>query len=862
MIQSATARPVSLKSTTPDFWHSIGIFPEALTKGKSDTELALSVKKKLRGLGKPQLRAVCSHFNISSEPRDDTDRLADTLFSGSDLQTLVCLKEFEKRKADFIGRVFQNAIPGRTRNSLLGTELTQLKTFPELMVLFNKSEKLLKDVFYSHLWESKRTHTDFQCTKPLTTGFLRRLKTKESEFAQALSKAWKKGVRVFGVHKLPNGLTVVAFDREYAPTVQRDYHDNYSLNYRCGDIIFGVSKDRDFIHVKTGSSELTDVIKSLIEDVFKVELTPEQNLVFSDYDAKTLQGLLLGDYSEKTEVEITAASFRRTSLGTRSAVSVASAENSLSIRDDLKALREADVVALDSLDDLDHIHVTADDRTTRIDVQTERSGAIRFSLDDKNCTADHTDFVKSAFRDTFGIPLNRLIDPERMALGHVGILSYLLNIKTECEVQDFQRVQYEQLKTDGLVETTTKSGLACNRGICSKFGEIVSDSNSRRCGNCDRSLQTQSYIEVVRNDQQIHNFVRAVLRDAGWHVGKERTFEGRPYLPVNPASESRDPICAFFRDTLPNTLREQMERSSHALLTLPSRSGTNDVGHNGMFGQLSLAYVIACQQDAGLKKQCQKRCTELLKNLLKTSHLRILNAANRSREILRKGTTGMSGNEYETEVFNILRALLPYSYKLGRTGKPEPDGFVCMPTFDDGDGNRELADGKSWNWTYDAKHSDDPDGYDLGRDEHRKMTEYISAIRRKRGFMGSSEKPHAHVIISNNLSERKMRSATSYVFGADGIPKKAHGQFKLVFMKEEFLTAVYDAISDKREEFQLRQALFGEHMKLAMIEESSKGYLALDHDRGMALVDELLKMKACDKVMTKHEVLTGIDAKH
>jgi len=51
-------------------------------------------------------------------------------------------------------------------------------------------------------------------------------------------------------------------------------------------------------------------------------------------------------------------------------------------------------------------------------------------------------------------------------------------------------------------------------------------------------------------------------------------------------------------------------------------------------------------------------------------------------------------------------------------------------------------------------------------------------------------------------------------------------------------------------------------MKLAMIEESSKGYLALDHDRGMALVDELLKMKACDKVMTKHEVLTGIDAKH
>lgn len=132
-------------------------------------------------------------------------------------------------------------------------------------------------------------------------------------------------------------------------------------------------------------------------------------------------------------------------------------------------------------------------------------------------------------------------------------------------------------------------------------------------------------------------------------------------------------------------------------------------------------------------------------------------------------------------MFNVLRSVFGYCHQLGREGRAEPDGYVCIPVYRE-EGGRTLHEVDSWNWTYDAKHSDAAAGYDLGIDERRKMAEYINAIRRKPHFVGENRRLRAHVIISNNMRDAAMRKAAAYLFGPNGL-KKPNRDVRLVLMR-------------------------------------------------------------------------------
>jgi hypothetical protein len=106
-----------------------------------------------------------------------------------------------------------------------------------------------------------------------------------------------------------------------------------------------------------------------------------------------------------------------------------------------------------------------------------------------------------------------------------------------------------------------------------------------------------------------------------------------------------------------------------------------------------------------------------------------------------------------------LRALIPYAYQIGRESEKEPDGYACVPLYEE-----PVMEGvQSWNWSYDTKHSDDPKGYDLDPGECDKIVRYIEKFRIKTAFADASCKLRAEVL-SAHAPTRWMDDAFAYRF--------------------------------------------------------------------------------------------------
>lgn len=169
MIQATASGQVKiLQASKNDFWSSIGIFPDALRSGAKESERLRESQKRLRTLARPDLIVLCQHFNLSVALKADVEELIATIVDASDTDTLYCLTNFLKRRSVFIAREFERQRKVRTlRVDQASLRAGHLKPFSQLLVLYQHAPNSLQNVFYSHLWEAKRTHTDFETDKAL-----------------------------------------------------------------------------------------------------------------------------------------------------------------------------------------------------------------------------------------------------------------------------------------------------------------------------------------------------------------------------------------------------------------------------------------------------------------------------------------------------------------------------------------------------------------------------------------------------------------------------------------------------------------------------------------------------------------------
>jgi hypothetical protein len=833
-----------------DFWKSVGIYPQALAEQGNLDKCERDTRQAIERLGIGNLRLLCEE-GLLPHPDDVYARgLADMLLRASDRKTLMHLAEFLKRRSEWVERVFGSVFTQRERTALDatlgqlcgrgGTE--KLKPFTKLLLLYRKGPAWIEEVFFQDLWINRTTYFEFGAKDGAWPGGVAdTLVNCTEDLAKLIGRKTRRGVVFAGTRRVTGDVQVMLFVREYAPKVARDFREEYNIHYRCGVVVVAVDERNRTVQLKCASMLIAEDFQGFLEQRTGTEFVTLKNESCDAYNPEQVRNRLLGIERTDGSVGLADIRFARSGLLGGSAITVEASVLQSSITEGLHVLADQDIVDFRGPADLEFMTFLYKGKRARVRTEVVPGGAMRMTFENAGWAPEEQTEMQDAVYACYGLPINKLVDPGLAGLGYAGVYSHLLRIRMESQVEGYQRACYEELLDVGILRKSPQTVHVCGNGACQMRHEHILVPTQDICRMCEQPLREAEVDLIERDEAAIAGFVRDVFdRATGWMLADTTSkFEGRPYYAlVSPGTDSEDDrVCVLVADRLLSDTRHNFERFSRPVILV---QGTTDsrqvyVDDDGV-GHVSLAYLLAAQADDADRQKADDLCEGMLTKLRQTYELRVLKAAEHAKEVLRGDTLGLSGNQYEREIFNVLRAIFPYTHKLGREGKKEPDGFVSVPFYGE---HTEYADAEEWTWTYDAKHSDDAKGYDLNIDERRKIVEYINSFRANRKVLdGSKRKIKAHVIITNNLGEEKRLATASHVFGPEGI-KQRNKDIRLVFVHQGFLLRLVEWAQSHTQDLRGKRPYFNDLFIRLLEQEGADKYTSLDADDANALIAEL-----------------------
>ncbi|MGL6076773.1 MAG: hypothetical protein ACRC8S_21685 [Fimbriiglobus sp.] len=830
---------------TKEFWESVGIFPDSLDQAGKRSDMIRRTRKALSDIGGGNLRLLCEKGQVLHDADADESQLVGALMAASPSDTLLHLREFMHRRVGAVEETFLAHIHESTRKSLdadvqnLGGSTEQLKAFTKLILLYRNGSTSLKDIYYLKLARSRRTEHEFVAEAKLPQDIAERIEKKAARLAYDIQELKASTpARFQGCHTLPGGTIVVSVLRGYTPTVKADFRPEqvYSLHHGFGHVVFSIHPGRNRVDVRSKSKRVAEVIRGWLASALAVKLKPAPREIVSNYDAQDVSKRLLGEYPKDKGVELTGIKFRRSGLPMLSPLTVEIGAHQQSVREDLTALRETNVVQLRNLLDIEHMQLVYDGQTAKVTTERLDGGLVRFVFDNTDWD-DRQDGLRDAFTAAFGLPLDTPIDPSRLAMGEEGIYSHLLTIRDESQVLPFQRKSYDKLIEQGILTRRREQVTACRNPTCDRIGRV--EKKAQECVKCGHTLTAENITRVDAAHAVIRKKLAAVLNGPKVELGeKEKSFEKAEYYPLRFTDEGgvNQTVAVLVRDSVPDSLRRKLERSSRALLVIKARTPDKPVYlDDAGVGQVSLGYLLAASESPKNEVEARARCHDLLANLHRDHQRRVAQSAQRSYMTLRDNIASTKDYEYETDIFNILRSLFPETIQLGRQGKSEPDGFCGLPMFDDG----SLRDGKLWAFTYDAKLAESGKPYPLESGEYRKMRDYIEQFRRVKSLFSASKRMKAHVLISNNIADGRMKASAEYLQGEEGLAT-TNKEVILVYMHLGFLLRLHELVRDRDQDFRRRTSFLAEALASVMSKRNADGYVKLERADADALAEAVL----------------------
>jgi hypothetical protein len=838
------------KSTVTDvdsvFWESIGVFPQALLEISSTFLLREQSISVLTKLGPGNLRLIGERIGHPLAPSSNRD-LATEIIDHLPTLTISCLKEFLRNRIPEVEDVFLTMF--RDEIDLINSDLANLcrryeslKVFSKLILLFHRYRESLRQVFFLALWRSRPTVFDYGVQGRFPVNFESQLIPKLAELVKVVSSALSdRSVNLLGHYKLDEGTIVLALNREFSPAIKRDFIKKFTLHYLVGVVVIGVNVQKRRIDIRCANKRLGEAASGWFKRAFELNIHLLSNDVCADYEPSQSVKAFLGGYKTDSKIELTAIRFRRTNFPNQPTLTLAVKPYASSLRDDVLKLQEANLVHAESLTDIESVRVSYETKDTEIDFETDR-GALCLRFNNAGWDEVLESNFKSEFHRTFGIPLNKRIDPTRMASGSVGVIQYLLGIQNESDILPFQAEIFEQLATRGLLGRSSENVRQCRNPACAKYEKKVVDVDRSECERCGRQLKDVSLTRVRINPKRVLEVVREIFGEAGWILGKEeRQFEKASYYPLRSPADftPRTEICLFVHDDLSSQVRKKFERSARPIILIKTKTDERhahlDERRTGVY---SLAYILASEADPKLAPSRVLSTKKLLDDLVRTTIGRMVAAAEQSYDVLRSLPPGRKGYEYETDIFNLLKSIFPETIMLGAEGAEEPDGYCSLPYYK----NLDLGDGRAWSFTYDAKLSYAAKGYELDIDEKRKMVSYITKFRKSKLLRNINKRIMAHVIISNNMSNEAIRSSYEYLMSESGL-KKNYRTVRLVYMTQAFLVTLYERRRMHEARFGRRETYLAERLigRITSEQKNPDGYVILGEEDANELVNSVLE---------------------
>lgn len=858
----AVSGPISID---PEFWQSLQVYPDAIGHDETRDAYQKRAQELLGGLPLSNLKYICDALGVAYTDNEDVPQpLAHRLMGSPHGPLLACLSEFQKRHINHIVDFFDKRFPAKAAQRIVADIASKSRggrdvprPLVKLMVIFLNRKEDLALIHYTYNWRRLQTIKEFDIKGGAPNSAKTKLEGSIEELLKRLGRI-KDGEEYtfYGTGEVRTGLDVFVLHRNYRTAVKPDYRDRYRFQHDYGQVVFGLNSRRSALVVKVANRLIRDVIVDWVRRTLDVELTASGSALFADYSAEQIAIELMGGYDESHGLDLLGVEFRHSALPAGSPLAITASEFSRSIKDELTWLRGKSVLHVNALSDLSALTLRFKQMPAKVEVRTEKGGAITLNLIDQHLDEDYVDEFKEAFLKTFHLPIGRKIDPTAMRMGAADIYQHLLAGVDGDQVSPYQRDKLERVLDLELLKPVKSRIGKCHHLNCTSGSTRFTDDDAvNDCPSCQTPLKWDDHTRYKLNPAAIPKAMKAILEKATGRVlsTTPHKFEGHSVHRLTDEEKPGKFIHVFFNERLGSEKMDSFRRSMFPMLIVhPTGSPKGPVIDGDGIAHMGVGYALAASEDHDAEESFESQTRAVVRRLMQMEQERILRAARHSRDSLSTKGADYHDRKFESDVYNLMRCLFRYSIKLG--GKNKPDGFSSFVYFEEG----QLSDPTKVNLSYDAKFSDKTDGYDFGIEENRQIHEYIRSFRRSKHLQRESNGYDGHIIIYNHIKRSSLANAANYLWNVDRLPKLKEN-FLLVFMHESFLIKMWDLLHDKSAEIVKRWYSFPEAFHLALKMNQRDGCTLLDGRNAEDIIEGILDEPPIDNPIDHDSLLADLE---
>jgi hypothetical protein len=356
----------------------------------------------------------------------------------------------------------------------------------------------------------------------------------------------------------------------------------------------------------------------------------------------------------------------------------------------------------------------------------------------------------------------------------------------------------------------------------------------------------------VRNEKEVPKAIKRLFQSViNWKFSTTtRQFEGFPFYRFRSAASRNKMVHVFLNDRVTAIKVDTFQRTMFPILVIhPTGNQRAPVIDSAGLAHVGLPCALTALESKEAKKQFRRSLFTVIRRLLQLEHERVLTSSRLSRDLLDDKPVDYDEWKFEADVYNVIRRLLPYSYKWG--GKNKPDGFISFTDFE----NNDLKKPLKYNFSYDAKYSKTT--YEFAIKEFRQMFDYILGLGNSNQLKLEGNQHDGHIIISNSIDESSMRGASDFLWSEHRLGSSRPG-FLLVFMRDEFLVRTWDMVHDRREEVAKRWMLFPQALMRAIKTNEIDRYSLLDGEAATTMMDWLIRQPTIENPLNNELLLEDL----
>jgi hypothetical protein len=652
----------------------------------------------------------------------------------------------------------------------------------------------------------------------------------------------------FGSSKQTDALTVFVLHRCYPASVRSDYRHKFRFQHDFGTLAFAVDTSSSSLLIKIANRALAREVHSWAASTLDVTLRDPGSSLFSDYLPDSVERAFLGGYDESHGVDLLQLAFRQSFGPNHSPLTVTAAPLSRSIREDLRWLKEAKIIRIRSLAEISSLTARFESAEMQIKTHIDDGGAIRFKLDDAGLGDGVPDRFRAAFKQAFLVPIDQGIDPTLLAMGPSEIYQFLLSDVSDDEVMPYQRESLAKLIEWKLLNAVTRKTGKCTDLHCSSFSQVVVDETLKQCPTCENDLAWKSIQRYEHDPKAVYTVARLLLQKAtAWKLATTpQKFESHAFRRLSSKTDLARTVCVFFNNRLRSGKIETFQRAMFPIVVVHTQGDHRlPVIDSSGIAHIGLPYAIAAFEDKADWRDFKHSCRNVIGRLLQMEQERVLSTSRYSYDHIRAKPVGYNDRNFEADIFNLLRSVFPYTVKWG--GGNRPDGFCRLIYFE----GSNLSNPTKFNWSYDAKFSESTYPFEIG--EFRQMYDYITSLHRPKRLKSEGNRYDAHFIITNEMNRSAMHNAANYLRTGHRLAKD-YPDFMLVFMRQGFLTRLWEKVRESELEILKRRTYLPEYFVSEIRARTENGFAELDESAADQIVADVLRQTPTENPIDADEL--------